>query len=153
VKPICNYCHVDDHTRVNCPVLLRRRKACFICESTQHLKAQCPDAPWNLFPRIARTTLEQPKNKGGVSLLNVEVQQKVFQLRYINPLLLGCRQRIPDFLYKMLIFTLQSSFDGPSHIIPLMFKHSRSYGNMKGFIQRLLAASISCTINNPSQRT
>ncbi|KAG1135569.1 hypothetical protein G6F38_012698 [Rhizopus arrhizus] len=47
MKPICNYCHVDDHTRVNCPVLLRRRKACFICESTQHLKAQCPDAPWN----------------------------------------------------------------------------------------------------------
>ncbi|KAG1577598.1 hypothetical protein G6F48_012568 [Rhizopus delemar] len=41
----------------------------------------------NLFPRIARTTLEQPKNKGGVSLLNVEVQQKVFQFRYINPLL------------------------------------------------------------------
>ncbi|KAG1079737.1 hypothetical protein G6F40_016178 [Rhizopus arrhizus] len=47
MKPICNYCHVDDHTRVNYPVLLRRRKACFICESTQHLKAQCPDAPWN----------------------------------------------------------------------------------------------------------
>ncbi|KAG0849635.1 hypothetical protein G6F17_010598 [Rhizopus arrhizus] len=47
MKPICNYCHVDDHTRVNCPVLLRRRKACFICESTQYLKAQCPDAPWN----------------------------------------------------------------------------------------------------------
>ncbi|KAG1017296.1 hypothetical protein G6F25_013938 [Rhizopus arrhizus] len=47
MKPICNHCHVDDHTRVNCPVLLRRRKACFICESTQHLKAQCPDAPWN----------------------------------------------------------------------------------------------------------
>ncbi|KAG1028278.1 hypothetical protein G6F25_012439 [Rhizopus arrhizus] len=47
MKPICNYCHVDDHTRVNCPVLLRRRKACFICESTHHLKAQCPDAPWN----------------------------------------------------------------------------------------------------------
>ncbi|KAG0937133.1 hypothetical protein G6F57_009593 [Rhizopus arrhizus] len=47
MKPICNYCHVDDHTRVNCPILLRRRKACFICESTQHLKAQCPDAPWN----------------------------------------------------------------------------------------------------------
>ncbi|KAG1001655.1 hypothetical protein G6F27_012671 [Rhizopus arrhizus] len=47
MKPICNYCHVDDHTRVNCPVLLRKRKACFICESTQHLKAQCPDAPWS----------------------------------------------------------------------------------------------------------
>ncbi|KAG1147274.1 hypothetical protein G6F37_007851 [Rhizopus arrhizus] len=47
MKPICNYCHVDDHTRVNCPVLLRRRKACSICESTQHLKAQCLDAPWN----------------------------------------------------------------------------------------------------------
>jgi hypothetical protein len=47
MKPICNYCHVDDHTRVNCPVLLRRRKACFICESTQYLKAQCPDASWN----------------------------------------------------------------------------------------------------------
>ncbi|KAG0864261.1 hypothetical protein G6F16_011161 [Rhizopus arrhizus] len=85
----------------------------------------------NLFPRIARTTLEQPKNKGGVSLLNVEVQQKVFQFRYINPLLLSCRQRISDFLYKMLIFTLQSSFDAPSHVIPLIFKHSRSYGNMK----------------------
>ncbi|KAG0933078.1 hypothetical protein G6F57_010348 [Rhizopus arrhizus] len=48
MKPICNYYHIDDHTRVNCPVLLRRRKACFIRESTQHLKAQCPDAPWNL---------------------------------------------------------------------------------------------------------
>ncbi|KAG1049707.1 hypothetical protein G6F43_007976 [Rhizopus delemar] len=47
MKPICNQCHVDDHTRVNCPVLLRRRKACFICECTQHLKAQCPDDPWN----------------------------------------------------------------------------------------------------------
>ncbi|KAG1106842.1 hypothetical protein G6F40_010339 [Rhizopus arrhizus] len=47
MKPICNYCHVDDHTRVNCPVLLRKRKACFICESTQHLKVQCPDAPWS----------------------------------------------------------------------------------------------------------
>ncbi|KAG1136587.1 hypothetical protein G6F37_011841 [Rhizopus arrhizus] len=86
----------------------------------------------SLNDRIARTTLEQPKNKGGVSLLNVEVQQKVFQFRYINPLLLSCRQRIPDFLYKMLIFTLQSSFDAPSHVIPLIFKHSRSYGNMKG---------------------
>ncbi|KAG0915669.1 hypothetical protein G6F33_003124 [Rhizopus arrhizus] len=85
-----------------------------------------------LFPRIARTTLEQPKNKGGVSLLNVEVQQKVFQFRYINPLLLSCRQRIPDFLCKMLIFTMQSSFDAPSHVIPLIFKHSRSHGNMKG---------------------
>ncbi|EIE91397.1 hypothetical protein RO3G_16108 [Rhizopus delemar RA 99-880] len=86
----------------------------------------------SLKARIARTTLEQPKNKGGVSLLNVEVQQKIFQFRYINPLLLNCRQRIPDFLYKMLIFTLQSSFDAPSHVIPLIFKHSRSYSNMKG---------------------
>jgi hypothetical protein len=32
----------------------------------------------NLFPRIAQTTLEQPKNKGGVSLLNVEIQQEAF---------------------------------------------------------------------------
>ncbi|KAG1623483.1 hypothetical protein G6F45_010931 [Rhizopus arrhizus] len=86
----------------------------------------------NLFPRIARTTLEQPKNKGGVSLLNVEVQKKVFQFRYINPLLLNRRQRIPNFLYKMLMFTLQSYFDAPSHVIALIFKHSRSYGNMKG---------------------
>ncbi|EIE91219.1 hypothetical protein RO3G_15930 [Rhizopus delemar RA 99-880] len=39
---------------------------------------------------------------------------------------------MPDFLYKVLIFTLQSSFDAPSHVIPLIFKHSRSYGNMKG---------------------
>ncbi|KAG1626189.1 hypothetical protein G6F44_012496 [Rhizopus delemar] len=219
VKPICNHCHVDDHTRVNYPVLLRRRKACFICESTQHLKAQCPDAPWNCkrkqvathrsrvmnanvdqmnteketvilssfqkmdtempednskpdstsvaedkddfqeaistldskpsaslkaqltlihsvnFPfmaGIARTTLEQPKDKGGVSLLNVEVQQKVFQFRYINLLLFNCRQRIPDFLYGTLIFTLQFSFDAPSRVNPLIFKHSRSYGNMKG---------------------
>jgi hypothetical protein len=86
----------------------------------------------NLFPRIARTTLEQPKNKGDVSLLNIEIQQKVFQFRDINPLLLSCRQRMPEFLYKMLIFTLQSSFDAPSHVIPLIFKHSRSHGNMKG---------------------
>ncbi|EIE82085.1 hypothetical protein G6F46_007349 [Rhizopus delemar] len=47
MKPIFHYCHVDDHTRVNCPILPRRRKACFICESTQYLKAQCPDALWN----------------------------------------------------------------------------------------------------------
>ncbi|KAG1046933.1 hypothetical protein G6F43_010599 [Rhizopus delemar] len=26
MKSICNPCHVDDHTRVSCPVLLRRRK-------------------------------------------------------------------------------------------------------------------------------
>ena len=32
---------------MNCPVLLRGRKVCFICESTQHLKAQCPDVSWN----------------------------------------------------------------------------------------------------------
>ncbi|KAG1049710.1 hypothetical protein G6F43_007979 [Rhizopus delemar] len=32
----------------------------------------------------------------------------------------------------MLVFTLQSSFDAPSHVIPLIFKHSRSYGSMKG---------------------
>ncbi|EIE82718.1 hypothetical protein RO3G_07423 [Rhizopus delemar RA 99-880] len=47
MKIICNYCQVDDHKRMNCPVLLRRRKACFICESTPHLKTQCPDALWN----------------------------------------------------------------------------------------------------------
>ncbi|KAG1040676.1 hypothetical protein G6F43_012242 [Rhizopus delemar] len=66
MKPICNHCHVDDHTRVNCPVLLRRRKACYICESTQHLKAQCPDAPWNRkrkqvatrHSRVMRTNIE-----------------------------------------------------------------------------------------------
>ncbi|EIE80790.1 hypothetical protein G6F46_008397 [Rhizopus delemar] len=47
MKPICNHCHVDDHTRMNCHALLRRRKYCFICESTQHLKSQGSDAPWN----------------------------------------------------------------------------------------------------------
>jgi hypothetical protein len=55
MQPICNLCYVDDHTRVNCPVLLRRRKACFICESTQYLKAQCPDAPWNRKRKQAAT--------------------------------------------------------------------------------------------------
>lgn len=37
-----------------------------------------PFVAHNLFPRIAQATLEQPKNKGGVSLLNVEIQQKGF---------------------------------------------------------------------------
>ncbi|KAG1050154.1 hypothetical protein G6F43_007556 [Rhizopus delemar] len=52
---IRNLCYVDGHTRVNCPVLLRRRKVCFICESTQRLKAQYPDAPWDRKGRQAAT--------------------------------------------------------------------------------------------------
>ncbi|KAG1151940.1 hypothetical protein G6F37_002762 [Rhizopus arrhizus] len=80
---------------------------------------------------IAQTTLQQPKNKDGASLLNVEVQQKFFQFRYITSLLLNCRQQILDFMCKVLTFTLQPSFDVSSHIIPMLFKHFRSYSNMK----------------------
>ncbi|KAG0806386.1 hypothetical protein G6F20_011165 [Rhizopus arrhizus] len=78
MKPICNYCHVDDHTRVNCPVLLRRRKACFICESTQHLKAQCPDASWNRKrkqaaihrSRMMNANIEQVNTEKDTAILN-----------------------------------------------------------------------------------
>ncbi|KAI8327528.1 hypothetical protein BD560DRAFT_342786, partial [Blakeslea trispora] len=47
MKPICTFCHVDDHIRINCPALKPRRKACFICDKTDHLRAACPLAPWN----------------------------------------------------------------------------------------------------------
>ncbi|KAG1451922.1 hypothetical protein G6F46_011392 [Rhizopus delemar] len=78
MKSICNPCHVDDHTRVSCPVLLRRRKAYFICESTQHLKSQYPDAPWNpkrkqvatYRSRLMNTNIELTNTEKEALLLN-----------------------------------------------------------------------------------
>ncbi|OBZ81883.1 hypothetical protein A0J61_10067 [Choanephora cucurbitarum] len=54
MKPICTFCHVDDHIRINCPALKPRRKACFICDKTDHLRAACPLAPWNANCKRAR---------------------------------------------------------------------------------------------------
>ncbi|KAI8364084.1 hypothetical protein BD560DRAFT_436913 [Blakeslea trispora] len=54
MKPICTFCHVDDHIRINCPALKPRRKACFICDKTDHLRAACPLAPWNANRKRAR---------------------------------------------------------------------------------------------------
>ncbi|KAG1255120.1 hypothetical protein G6F68_010528 [Rhizopus microsporus] len=52
-----------------CPVLLHRRKACLICESTQHLKAQCPDIPWNYKRKQAITRRSRLMNTEKETLL------------------------------------------------------------------------------------
>ena len=47
---------------------------------------------------------------------------------------------------KVLTFILQPSFDVSSHIIPMLFKHFRSYGNMKGLYSLIpvFSALASC---------
>ncbi|KAI8071158.1 uncharacterized protein B0P05DRAFT_589013 [Gilbertella persicaria] len=40
MKPICNYCHIDDHIRANCPILDSRKKSCYQCGSMENLRAE-----------------------------------------------------------------------------------------------------------------
>ncbi|KAI8070607.1 uncharacterized protein B0P05DRAFT_598364 [Gilbertella persicaria] len=54
MRPMCNYCHVDDHIKANCLVLNSRKKSCYQCGSTKHLGAECPLAPWNHKRKVAK---------------------------------------------------------------------------------------------------
>ncbi|KAI8079572.1 uncharacterized protein B0P05DRAFT_469866, partial [Gilbertella persicaria] len=57
MKPICNYCHVDDHNRASCSVLNSCMKSCYQCGSTEHLRAECTLAPWNCKRKVAKASL------------------------------------------------------------------------------------------------
>ncbi|KAG1562457.1 hypothetical protein G6F46_010503 [Rhizopus delemar] len=56
MKPICNHYH--DHTLVNCPVLLRRRKVCPICEMETHRS------------RVMNANVEQMNTEKDIAILS-----------------------------------------------------------------------------------
>jgi hypothetical protein len=58
MKPICSYCHVDDHVRFNCPALAPKKKACYQCGNTDHLRAECPLAPWNRKRKLLKPSMK-----------------------------------------------------------------------------------------------
>lgn len=77
--------------------------------------------------QVKKDVFYLPKNEGGLGLLNISVQQKMLQLRYINALLSvsGTPNPVPSHLYSLMVFALQNGCDTPYHEVPLLFPESR----------------------------
>lgn len=77
--------------------------------------------------RIKKDILYLPKNEGGLGLLNISVQQRILQFRYINALLSmsWAPTLLPKHLYGIMVFALQNRCNTPHHEVPLLFPDSR----------------------------
>lgn len=65
MKPICSFCHVGDHIRLNYPILASKKKTRYQCGSSDNLRTAYPLAPWN--KRKQRPRLENEENKSDTS--------------------------------------------------------------------------------------
>jgi hypothetical protein len=74
------------------------------------------------------------KNKGGLGLLNISVQQNMLQFKYINALLSmsGTPNPVPNHLYNLMVFALQNGFDTSYQEVPLLFSESRYKSSFTG---------------------
>lgn len=65
MKPICSFCHVGHHIRLNYPILASKKKTRYQCGSSDNLRTAYPLAPWN--KRKQRPRLENEENKSNTS--------------------------------------------------------------------------------------
>lgn len=67
--------------------------------------------------------------------MNVFAQQRSLQMRYITSLLCyGQYQRIPKFLYDMMVYTLKMETNNPSIEAIMLFKGSRRKSILKKMV-------------------
>lgn len=77
-----------------------------------------------LFPKMRSSIFYLPKAKGGLGLLDAEIQQQVFQFRYIKAVLnpiVAVSTVVPSYLVHLLSNFLEIAYDAPSPALPLLF--------------------------------
>lgn len=77
-----------------------------------------------MFPKMRSSIFYIPKAKGGLGLLDAEIQQYVFQFRYIKAIIntyISVPTVVPSFLVHLLSDSLEITYAAPSPALPLLF--------------------------------
>jgi hypothetical protein len=87
-----------------------------------------------IFPPMKKSIIFSPRAQGGLSVLDITVQQHVLQQRYVQALLLDNRvhHSIPSFLLQTLATFIQVSYGASHPQLPLLFRNSRWSSPLSG---------------------
>ena len=89
---------------------------------------------YKIFPPMKKAVIYSPKELGGLSVIDITVQQHILQQRYVRALLLdnNVSRPIPNFLMQTLSTFIQVNYGASHPHLPLLFRNYRLGSPLSG---------------------